>query len=242
MSLRILSFNIENGGKGREERIAALLRSTEPDLVILEEAYDGDVVRRLAEGLKAKTWAAAPGQSVAFLSRVPVERHAWHRVWFARRAYLEVVLAEEQVRVFGVHLSAIHSNVTEERRTFEMRSLLRGLATYRDQFHLVTGDFNTLAPGEKLDLAKLPPRLRAFAWITGGQIRWKTIQLMLSAGYLDVHRTLHPTLPGYTFPTWDPHVRLDYAFVPAAFTHRLRTCEVVREIASDHFPLLTEVA
>lgn len=239
MSLRILSYNIERGGKGREEKLAAVIQSANPDLVVLQEAYEGTIVKSLQQMCGMTASASAPGQSVAYLSRVPVERHAWHRVWFARRAYLEIILKD--TTVFGVHLSAIHSNVTEQRRSLEMRSLLKGLAPYDNKFHLVTGDFNTLSPGEKLDLSKLPPRLRAFAWITGGQIRWTTIQLMLNAGYHDAHRTLNGSSPGYTFPTWDPHIRLDYAFVPAAFTSRLRRCEVVKAVASDHFPLLTEV-
>ena len=46
---------------------------------------------------------------------------------------------------------------------------------------MLAGDFNTLAPGEPLDLRKLPPRLRLVAWVTGGQVRYETIQIMLDA-------------------------------------------------------------
>jgi hypothetical protein len=50
---------------------------------------------------------------------------------------------------------------------------------------------------------------------------------------------------GYTFPTWDPHVRLDYLFVPKPCVERVSRCQVfsandVRE-ASDHFPLIAEL-
>jgi endonuclease/exonuclease/phosphatase family metal-dependent hydrolase len=75
--------------------------------------------------------------------------------------------------------------------------------------------------------------------MTGGQIRWTTIQLMLNAGYIDAHRILNGADPGFTFPTWDPQIRLDFAFTPAAFENRLQKSEVVRAVASDHFPLLT---
>ena len=48
-----------------------------------------------------------------------------------------------------------------------------------------------------------------------------------------------------TFPTTDPHLRLDYVFVPAAYAERVTSCEVVNNPlaarASDHFPLLAEV-
>jgi exodeoxyribonuclease-3 len=82
-------------------------------------------------------------------------------------------------------------------------------------------------------------------WLMGGKIRWRTIRVMLDGGYIDAYRKLHKD-PGFTFPTWSPHVRLDYTFLPAAFADRVTRCEIVRNApgvreASDHFPLLTEL-
>jgi exodeoxyribonuclease-3 len=68
---------------------------------------------------------------------------------------------------------------------------------------------------------------------------------MLDAGYLDGYRILHPVDRGFTFPTWNPHVRLDYMFLPARFADRLKDCQVRDGVAaaraSDHFPLLAEL-
>jgi endonuclease/exonuclease/phosphatase family metal-dependent hydrolase len=52
--------------------------------------------------------------------------------------------------------------------------------------------------------------------------------------------------PGFTFPVWNPHVRLDYVFTPSAYAERVTACEVrrtpdVARRASDHFPLLVEL-
>jgi exodeoxyribonuclease-3 len=246
VSLRLLSYNVRLGGTGREKALAGVINSTEPDLVVLQEAVSPEAVERLSSLCGMKAWASARGYSLAFMSRVDIKHYAWHRIRLARRRYMEIVLDEQGTRVFGVHLSAIHSNVTELRRSYEMRALLRGVARHQQGFHLVTGDFNTLAPGERLDIRRLPPRLRAVIWMTGGNIRWTTIRLMLDGGYADGYRLFHKD-EGYTFPTWDPHVRLDYSFLPAKFAPRLLTCEIVREApgireASDHFPLLSEIA
>ncbi len=111
---------------------------------------------------------------------------------------------------------------------------------------MLVGDFNTLAPGEVLEVKRLPAWIRALIWISGRQLQRKTIQLMLDEGSVDGFRSLHKET-GYTFPTWNPHVRLDYAFVPKAFGTRLLKCEVVVEraelirTASDHCPLLVEL-
>jgi exodeoxyribonuclease-3 len=69
---------------------------------------------------------------------------------------------------------------------------------------------------------------------------------MLDASYLDGYRMLNPRDPGFTFPTWDPHLRLDFAFVPGSSAERLKSCVVMAEApglkeASDHLPLLAEV-
>ena len=244
-SLQILSYNILKGGVGREAAIASVISSRDADIVILQEAYQPSVVQQLASTCRYEHWASSRGHSVAFMSRLPVATHVWRRVRWAKRAYLEIVTSSD-FRIFGVHLSAVHSNLTEQRRAYELRALLRSVARHQHGLHLVTGDFNTLAPGERLDMSKLPPRLRALAWVTGKSIRWITIRMMLEAGYVDAYRKFHGD-EGHTFTSWDPHVRLDYGFVPDAFKGQLQRCEVIRDHArlkeaSDHLPLLTELS
>jgi endonuclease/exonuclease/phosphatase family metal-dependent hydrolase len=179
------------------------------------------------------------------MSRRPVRHFEWHRPRVSRHAFLEIQPGPGELRVFGVHLSALYAAWTERRRVFELRALLAAIARHQHGFHVLTGDFNTLAPGDLLDFRRLPNRLRALVWLSGGRIHWKTIQLILDAGYTDGYRALHRADPGYTFPTWSPHVRLDYVFVPSAFADRLESCEIVKSAAaaaaSDHFPFLSEV-
>jgi exodeoxyribonuclease III len=246
VTLKVLSYNILRGGEGRQKEISAVIAACSPDLVIFQEAYSAEVVQQLALRGGMPHWAASGGHSVAFMSRLPVASHVWRRVRWAKRAYLELVLSDSGFRVFGVHLSAVHSNLTEQRRAYEVRALLKSVERHQKGLHLVTGDFNTLAPDERLDMRRLPPHIRAFAFITGKTVRWVTVRMMLEAGYADGYRVLHPSGEGDTFPTSDPHVRLDYAFVPEDFKDRLVACRVMRDIptardASDHFPLLTEL-
>jgi endonuclease/exonuclease/phosphatase family metal-dependent hydrolase len=245
--LKVLSYNILRGGVGREKELTAVITACSPDVVIFQEAYSAAVIAGLASSCGMPHWAASAGHSVGFMSRSPVASHVWRRVRWAKRAYLELVLSESGFRIFGVHLSAVSSNLMEQRRAYEVRALLKSVARHQEGLHLVTGDFNTLAPEERLDMRRLPPHIRAFAFITGKTIRWVTIRLMLEAGYADGFRVVHPSGEGATFPTWDPHVRLDYAFVPEAFKDRLAGCDVMRAIpsardASDHYPLLTELS
>jgi exodeoxyribonuclease-3 len=242
VTLRLLSYNIRFGGAGREKSLARTISAAEPDVVIFQEATRPDVVAQLAAACGMEHWDASTTHSVAYMSRVPVTHHAWHKPRACRRALLELVLEGSETRLFGVHLSAVHSNWTERRRMRELTAMLTAIEHLRKGFHVLAGDFNTLAPGEQLDLRRLPRRLRLLAWLSGRTIRWQTIQIMLDAGYRDGFRALHPKEPGHTFPTWDPHVRLDFVFVPEFAAQRLEKCEVVRSgeaaTASDHFPVL----
>ena len=90
----------------------------------------------------------------------------------------------------------------------------------------------------------MPAWIRALIWISGRKLQRETIQLMLDAGYADGFRMLHPEEKGYTFPTWDPHVRLDYVFVPGSVcgssgqsVRSLPNREERIRAASDHCPL-----
>lgn len=244
MTLRILSYNIRRAGLGREQAIATVIAASEPDLVVLQEATDPASVERVAAAAGMTQWASKRKLSVAFLSRQPVKAWRWTRPRWARHAFLEISL-DSGAAVVGVHLSAVHSNWTERRRLVELRALLRHIEAGHRGFHVLTGDFNTLAAGEELDVSRLPPRLRMITWLTGRRIRWQTIRKLVESGYVDVYRALHLDAAGHTFPTWDPHLRLDYAFVPEKFRDHLRTCEVVThpaaKAASDHLPLLTEI-
>jgi endonuclease/exonuclease/phosphatase family metal-dependent hydrolase len=243
MSLRLVSYNIRYGGLGREHALGETIRGLDPDVVLLQEATHPAAVEAIARAAGMPAWGSQRGHSVGYLSRRPVLEATWHAIRGSRRRFLELVLAEPSARLIGVHLSALHTNWTERRRVRELRALL-GALSGRERDAIVAGDFNTLAPGEELDLAQLPRRLRVLAWLTGRTIRWETVQIMLDAGFLDGFRLLHPDDAGHTFPTWRPHVRLDFVFVPGSSAERLRRCEVAKADgaapASDHYPLLAE--
>lgn len=246
VNLRLLSYNIKFGGHGREDALATVIRAAQPDIVLLQEATDRGVVARLADLTGLPTWDSRSRYSTGFLTRLEVTESKWCLPRGSRHAFLEVALAVPKVRLFGLHLSAWFSNWTERRRRYEIQSLLHEIREHQEGIHLIAGDFNALAPGAILRAEHMPHWIRAMIWMSGQDIARHTIRHMLDQRYIDVWRALNPTDDGYTFPTWNPHVRLDYIFTPERYQPALQSCQVVHtpdEVnnASDHFPLLAEL-
>ena len=245
MIFRLLTYNILHGGGNRVQAIADVITACAPDLVLLQEATDPAKVEKIAELSGMQDFRSVRRQSLAFMSRKKVVFCEWVRPRVSRHAFIDIVPAGERVRVFGLHLSAMHAAWTEQRRVFELRALLRKIADHRERFHVLAGDFNTIAPGVVLKAASLPLRYRPLLWLTGGRVRWRTIQTVLDAGYVDAFRMLHPEDAGFTLPTPEPHIRLDYVFTPHAQAGRVISCDVVRTAAaaaaSDHFPVISDL-
>lgn len=254
--MRLLTYNIREGGVGRAEQIAAVIKAADPDVVALQEARDPFVVERIAKIAGFKFCGSRPSHSTGFLSNVPVLAHAWRHPPRTRHAILEVTLAEGFPRLFVLHLRAWFSKWSERQRARELRGLLDGIQQQLEKekrafaFHILAGDFNALAPGERFDPSPMPRWIRGMIWLSGRDIARSTIEMMKSDGYVDAWRSLHADHegePGYTFPVWNPHVRLDYVFTPAEFASRFVSCEVRRSpeevrTASDHFPLIVEIS
>jgi exodeoxyribonuclease-3 len=246
MTLRLMSYNIRFGGVGRERRIADVITHCAPDIVLLQEATREAGVAEIARYAEMRYWGARQGHSPAFVSRIPAVHFEWHHHGDMQRPFLEIKLAESDLTIYNIHLRATHSNYTERGRMREVRALLDAIGPAKDRFHLLVGDFNTLAPGELLNMQKLPMRYRILAFLLGGRVTYRAIKMIVDAGYFDSYRGLNSD-PGFTFPAWDPHVRLDYIFTPDKFADRIMSCKVVSDIeqpakATDHLPLLADIS
>jgi hypothetical protein len=124
--LRLVSYNIRFGGRGRDGLIADVLGRLDPDLVVFEEAYDTRVLDAIATRLGMHTVLARPDHSVAAIGRVTFDRAEW-RTYRTGRAVLELGLPEHGLRILGLHLSAGMSWRGERVRIAEAGRLLEGI-------------------------------------------------------------------------------------------------------------------
>ena len=246
MSLRLVSYNIRFGGRGRVPSLAGVLRPLAPDVLVLQEASDRATVDRLASDLRLTVVSAEPGSSVAILARIPVGRPV-RRTLRAGRTCVTLDLADLGVRIVGVHLSAGLSRRGETIRLLEVNELLRVVEAAGGVGRtLLVGDLNAIAPGDRPVIGRLPRWIRILLRFDGG-IRTDVLSTLLAAGFTDTFRLLHPEAAGATMPATAPTVRLDYVLAGDALARLIASCDAVpvdpvQAIqASDHLPILAVV-
>jgi endonuclease/exonuclease/phosphatase family metal-dependent hydrolase len=106
VTLRLLSYNIRFGGRGREEALAQVIRAVEPDIVLFQEATDPRVIEQLAERTGMPHWAAQRRSSTGFISRRAVAHHQWYHPAGSKHSFLEVRLERSNIHLFDLHLSS----------------------------------------------------------------------------------------------------------------------------------------
>jgi endonuclease/exonuclease/phosphatase family metal-dependent hydrolase len=59
MLIRLLTYNIKSGGHGREELILDILRQSQADIIVLQEAFDDTPLHAFAQALDMDYYIAA---------------------------------------------------------------------------------------------------------------------------------------------------------------------------------------
>jgi exodeoxyribonuclease III len=239
--VRIVSYNVRDGGGDRLDLIAEVIRAQDVDAIAIQEATPFSA-QALAEALSMAS-VFGEGNSifdlhVAWLSRLPILGAHNHRLPALSKTLLEIRVGD--VALFATHLSSRHEADVFPRER-EVAAILEVLAT-ASRAHLLVGDFNALRPDDAVGRPPAGVEPRGDALPGASRL---VLEPLADAGYADCYRSLHPTRPGWTHPAAAPWLRLDYAFASPALAPRVRCCDVIdtepAARASDHLPLLVDV-
>src|SRR4051794_36959363 len=195
--MRVLTWNIWNGGAGRLDGIERVLREQDADVVGLQEASDRAAVEALAArlGMDLVYGEANSEFAVAWLSRVPVARAQNHRLPQLEKTLLEIEV--DGRRLSTTHLSAGRTLADEPRRVAEIEAILTRAGA------VLVGDFNAVHPHDEIGAP--PPEERA----PTDFVSRRPVELVLEAGFTDCYRALNPGERGWTYLAWHPWARLD---------------------------------
>jgi endonuclease/exonuclease/phosphatase family metal-dependent hydrolase len=255
--MRLVSYNILDGGEGRADPLAEVILAQRPDIVALVEADNLATLERIASRLNMD-FIHAPGNksAAALLSRWPIARTINHAL--LQRGQLEKSLLEAHVtepdsdRTWTIGVVHLHAKATEEderQREREIAVVLEVFASHRAEKrpHLLAGDFNANAPYQQIDPAKCKPATREAWEKNGGQLPRRVVQRILDAGYVDTMRVVDPAASETlgSFSTQDPGQRVDYVFAFGIDALGIRSAWIEQDrlakYASDHFPIGAEL-
>ncbi len=254
--MRIVSYNILDGGEGRADPLAEVILAQRPDIVGLVEAVDGDVLERVAKRLKMD-YVVAPGAAKgasALFTRYPLLESINHGLL---RPGLSKSLLEATVAVPGfgsvpigvAHLHAHARQRDEEIRLRELEIILDVFSRHRaaNRPHLLIGDFNANSPVQQIDPKLTKPSTQGEWQANGGHLPRLAVEKLLAQGYTDTFHAVHPRRAAVTgtFSTQFPGQRVDYLFAWGIAPPRLRDAWIEQDrlakYASDHFPVGVEV-
>ena len=251
MPLRVMTYNILLGGIGHEKYIQEVIQSANPDLIVLQEVTDAEILKSIAQSLQMQ-WFFGDGNQktrVALLSRLPIlnfkSYHSrvpiWHNVIEAEVQYQR----NKSFVLIGVHLIPHLWIGFEIWRYLEVKYVLNLCKKFSELPLLIVGDFNAIAPGDEVLIKSSTTSIKAMLLLQANHVFRFAIQRLLSAGFMDSFRFRHPKENGFTYATLQPSARFDYVFSDPIMQKHLKECWVVREPksvmqASDHYPVVAE--
>jgi endonuclease/exonuclease/phosphatase family metal-dependent hydrolase len=238
--LKLMSWNIQEGGGGRLASIAALVRTHNPDCVALLEVDSLRNAEALASELRMTlTFGESNCPSgVAWLTAQPPVRAENHRLPQLAKTLLELELDYDgaQLRLFATHLG---SRWNIQQPVDEIVTVLQVLEQRGGDRHVLAGDLNALRPGDPVGT---PPRGEARRGDAIDGAQRLTIGRILDAGYVDCFRHMHAHRRGFTYPSQAPWLRLDYIFASAGLAPHVHRCDAIdtrlARRASDHLPVV----
>ena len=250
MQFRVMTYNILNGAEGRENDVLEVIRATKPDVVVFQEVYTMEFLEKLAHELRMGYFFLGDGNKkrrVGFISRYPVASWRSNHAFPTWRNFIEAQIEyrpNETFRLIGVHPMAMLSVVFEIWRWLELGSVISHYWLYSDEPCLIVGDFNAIAPHDRIWIEGMPGWLKFQLRVQGNRAYSFSLSRLLSVGFTDCYRSLNID-DGFTLPPPNPNTRLDYCFVNDKMKAALRSCRVVREPdvveqASDHYLVVAE--
>jgi len=218
-TVAIMTYNILAGGGPRLDAIERVIRAGGADLIGVQEVTRPAELARLGErlGMRHAVGRSPSGWHVGLLSRWPI-LHARSHIGAPggpplTRALLEASVAlpgGARLRVFTAHLPAAFSErrAGEGRRLRELDAILGHMraACPQGEPHVLLGDFNSVAPGE----------------------RFRPMRVLRHAMAADARRRARGE-PGGTGTALVGHPRVDYILPPA-----VRPLRALLEGASRH--------
>ena len=241
--MRILSWNILQGGGRRTDNILATIQSHQPDIVALQEFRHSSSKAKLIEGLEElglshnyiPDTTDATTHTVALFSYYPIECKPLNPepenttdAVLALQANISIIDSEEP----DIDLITLHLPHKQKQLPY-FKALQNRTAELKDHHAIMIGDFNCGIPFEDSE--------------TKSFYATQQFQSLLSQGWTDAWRSRNPDKREYTWVSSRKGngFRYDHALVTAGLDQRISHIEYDHEPReagfSDHSLLIVDI-
>lgn len=224
--LKILTWNIRQGGKKAIKQIVSSLIFLQADVVILTEYKNNDAGEYIISELKKKGWdyirsSQPPNKEngVLVLSAYPLKEHpppfcendGCHR-------WNEVYIPSHNLYVLGVHVPNVNERYD---KCFFWEQIVQYAQCRWNKRVIIAGDFNTARRDEK----------------KGAPLKYSNfIMKLLEKGWIDVWKQSHKDMLDYTwFSNKNNGFRLDYIFLSPELSDSLLKCDLLHQERMDNY-------
>lgn len=252
--MKLITYNILNGGEDRLESIIKVISGEKPDFLIINEANEfekDDKLNKFSEKI------GLPHFKLSLSGE-----YNYHAVLFSKYPFKEVkeikplrnagVLVVVDTKLGKICIAGAHlSPYTEESRLPEIDLIIDEQKQYPNK--VLIGDMNSLSAGDGYDeeVIKGFNETQLSKFTTNGKFRFDVINRITASGYLDsaliFKKQKTPTVPT-GLKEDEAHltdIRVDYIFVSESLKDKIKSYSVVRnkitEKASDHYPVTIEL-
>jgi exodeoxyribonuclease-3 len=250
--MKLMTYNILNGGNERLPNIIEIIKKESPDYLTINEAntFAKDNNKILKE--------VANKTNFPFFDIALSGEYDYHVAVFSKYPFKKITKLQPLMRaclvaqidsVFGeLSIASLHlTPYTEDLRHPEIDSIIK----FQNQFQnrILMGDMNSLSKHDNYDqgIIRKFNDMQIKKFTTDGKLRFDAIEKILSVGYYDCGLQMNKNKE-YTAPTsineYKAHfnMRLDYIFLSKTLLPHLKQYKVIKnsltEKASDHYPVI----
>lgn len=254
--MKLLTFNIFDGGNERLQIIIDVIKSQSPDYVTINEANtfsanNNKILKQVAKEI------GTPYFDIALSGDMD-----YHVAVFSKYRLLNIrklqpldracLISETETPIGLISIASLHlTPFSEKLRDRELDLILEEQKSFPNR--ILTGDMNSLSVEDNYpnNLVSEFNKVQLNKFTSHGSIRFDAVNKILSLGYYDAavlkKRNHEPTVP--TLINEDlahSNLRLDYCFISKSLVPHLKKYKVVKNNftnrASDHYPIITEFA
>ena len=248
-----MTYNILNGGEGRLDLILRVIKTENPDFLVINEANRFDKEDKLNKFSKEiglpyfkLSLSGEFDYHTAVFSKSPFKEIK--EIKPLRNAGIITVVETEfgEIAIAGVHLTP----QTEDQRLLEVDLILEQQKQYQNK--ILIGDMNSLSAADNYneEIIKRFNETQLDKFTTNGKFRFDVINKIISTGYSDTaiifEKQQIPTVPT-EIKADEAHltnIRVDYIFISESLKNKLKNYSVIKnditKKTSDHYPVIAE--